>query len=415
LISLIDISVDSMATTSFRPPLPGTLELEELLARIADGASERERDREAPFAQIELIRQARLGSLRVPAAEGGAGATVRQLFEVLIALAEADSNVAHILRVHFSFVERLVGGFLGENRARWIGLVNEGAIFGNAISEQSGRAVGMGFETTLTPDPAGDGYRLDGVKYYSTGSIYSDWTQIYASTPEDTVAAATIPVDREGVSILDDWDGFGQRLTGTGTTRLENVRVEPDEVVDLGTREQMAEAPGIWGAFLQLYLQAVTVGVLRAVRNDAVALVNRRRRSFSHSADESPAHDPQVLQVVGQIAADAFAGEAIVLAAAERIDAAADSVVDGSPDPGLAEAAQIAAAEAKVAIDAFAPRAASALFDVGGASATQAAANLDRHWRNIRTISTHNPTFNKASAVGDYLVNATPPPRNGFF
>ena len=404
-----------MATTSLRPPLPGTPELEELLAQIAAGASEREREREAPFAQIELIRRARLGSLRVPVAEGGGGATVRGLFEVLIALAEADSNVAHILRVHFSFVERIIAGFHAADRERWIGLINEGAIFGNAISEQSGRAVGMGFETLLTPDPSGDGYRLNGVKYYSTGSLYSDWTQIYASTPEGTVAAATIPVDREGVSILDDWDGFGQRLTGTGTTRLDDVWVEPHEVVDFGTPEQMAEAPSIWGAFLQLYLQAVTAGVLRAVRNDAVALVGRRRRSFTHSVDESPAQDPQVLQVVGQIAADAFAGEAIVLAAAERIDAAADSVVDGVPDPGLAEAAQIAAAEAKVAIDSFAPRTASALFDAGGASATQAAANLDRHWRNIRTISTHNPTFNKASAVGDHLVNGTPPPRNGFF
>jgi alkylation response protein AidB-like acyl-CoA dehydrogenase len=172
----------------------------------------------------------------------------------------------------------------------------------------------------------------------------------------------------------------------------------------------------VHGAFLQLYLQAVTAGALRAVRNDAVALVRRRRRSFSHSAAESPADDPQILQVVGEIAADAFAAEAIVLAATDRIEAASDSIAGGgSPDPDLAEAAQIAAAEAKVAIDAFAPRTASRLFDVGGASATQSSANLDRHWRNIRTISTHNPTLNKASAVGDHLVNGTPPPRNGFF
>jgi alkylation response protein AidB-like acyl-CoA dehydrogenase len=405
-----------MATTSLREhPLPGTSTLDALLARVAEGASERERDRVAPFEQIALIKEARLGAIRVPAAEGGDGATLRQLFEVLMALAEADSNVAHILRVHFSYVERLRDEPDAGRRARWIAVVNEGKIFGNAISEQSGQAVGMGFETVLTPDPSGEGFRLNGEKFYSTGSLYADFTQIYASTPEDTIAAITIPVDREGVAILDDWDGFGQRLTGTGTTRLDDVRVEPDEVVDYGSREDLMAAPGIQGAFLQLYLQAVTVGALRAVRNDAVALVRRRRRSFSHAADASPTADPQILQVVGQIAADAFAAEAIVLAAAERIDAAAASTVDGKPDSALAEAAQVAAAEAKVAIDSFAPRAATALFDAGGASATQAAANLDRHWRNIRTISTHNPTFLKASAVGDYLVNATPPPRNGFF
>jgi alkylation response protein AidB-like acyl-CoA dehydrogenase len=406
-----------MATTALREhPLPGTPALARLLEQVADGAAERERALEAPFAAIDLVRETRLGAIRVPAEDGGGGATLRQLFEVLIALAEADSNVAHILRVHFSFVERLRGGFDADHRERWTRLVNEGMIFGNAISEQNGRPVGMGgLETMLTPDPEGDGFRLNGEKFYSTGSLYSDWTQIYAMTPEGTIAAVTLPVDREGLSILDDWDGFGQRLTGTGTTRLEDVRVAPDEVVDFGLPEDLIAAPNIHGAFLQLYLQAVTVGALRAVRNDAVALVRRRRRSFSHSAAESPADDPQILQVVGEIAADAFAAEAIVLAAAERIETAADSIVDGVPNPDLAEAAQVAAAEAKVAIDAFAPRAASRLFDVGGASATQSSANLDRHWRNIRTISTHNPTINKASAVGDFFVNGTPPPRNGFF
>jgi alkylation response protein AidB-like acyl-CoA dehydrogenase len=406
-----------MATTALREhPLPGTPALARLLEQVADGAAERERALEAPFAAIDLVRETRLGAIRVPAKDGGGGATLRQLFEVLVALAEADSNVAHILRVHFSFVERLRGGFDADHRERWTRLVNEGKIFGNAISEQNGRPVGMGgLETMLTPDPAGDGFRLNGEKFYSTGSLYSDWTQIYAMTPEGTIAAVTLPVDRDGLSILDDWDGFGQRLTGTGTTRLEDVRVAPDEVVDFGLPEDLIAAPNVHGAFLQLYLQAVTVGALRAVRNDAVALVRRRRRSFSHSAAESPADDPQILQVVGEIAADAFAAEAIVLAAAERIEAAADSIVDGVPNPDLAEAAQVAAAEAKVAIDAFAPRTASRLFDVGGASATQSSANLDRHWRNIRTISTHNPTINKASAVGDFFVNGTPPPRNGFF
>ncbi|MDX6653484.1 MAG: hypothetical protein QOH18_176 [Solirubrobacterales bacterium] len=406
-----------MATTALREhPLPGSPALAALLERVGEGSAERERNREAPFAAIELVKRARLGGLRVPRGEGGGGASLRQLFEVLIALAESDSNVAHILRVHFAFVERLRAGFDPANHERWVGLVNEGKIFGNAVSEQNGRQVGMGFETTLTPDPAGEGFRLNGEKFYSTGSMYSDFVQIYASTPEDTIAAITLPIDREGMSVLDDWDGFGQRLTGTGTTRLHDVRVEADEVVDLGSRADLELAPGIHGAFLQLYLQAVTVGIVRAVRGDAVALVRRRRRAFSHSTDGVPAHDPQVLQVVGEIAADAFAGEAIVLAAAERIEAAGESpAVDGRPDPGLAEAAQIAAAEAKVAIDSFAQRTAGALFDAGGASASQASYNLDRHWRNIRTISTHNPTFLKASAVGDHLVNGTPPPRNGFF
>jgi alkylation response protein AidB-like acyl-CoA dehydrogenase len=150
-----------------------------------------------------------------------------------------------------------------------------GQIFGNATSEQSGQQVGLFFETKLTPNANGIGYRLNGQKYYSTGSIYSDWIQIFASTPEGTIADATIPVDREGLTIKDDWDGFGQRLTGTGTTILDNVYAGPEEVADYGS--PFDQPPSYQFAFLQLYLQALTAGILRSVQEDAVALVRRRR------------------------------------------------------------------------------------------------------------------------------------------
>jgi alkylation response protein AidB-like acyl-CoA dehydrogenase len=224
-----------------------------------------------------------------------------------------------------------------------------------------------------------------------------------------------IPVDREGVTIEDDWDGFGQRLTATGTTRLDNVHVAEAEYYDLGEPDGPLP-PTYYGAFLQLYLQALTAGVLRSVRNDAVALAKRRVRNFSHATTpQTPTEDRQVLQVVGEIAADAFAAEAIVPLAAERIQDAFDSVVDGAPTPEAAEAAQLAAAEAKVAVDGFSYATAAKLFDVGGASATQAIYNLDRHWRNARTLSTHNPTFLKASAIGDHIVNGASFPANAYF
>jgi alkylation response protein AidB-like acyl-CoA dehydrogenase len=339
---------------------------------------------------------------------------VRELFETVIALAEADSNVAHILRTHFWFVEQQLVSPDPGDRARGLALLNSNALVGNGFSEQSKHPVGLHFDTAFTVDPEG-GYRLNGIKYYSTGTLYSDYTQIWASAPDGRIAGAVIPIDREGVTVEDDWDGFGQRLTATGTTRLVNVRVSEDEYFDLGEPDG-PQPPGYYGAFLQLYLQAVTAGVLRSVRNDAVALAERRARNFSHAtAPQVPTEDRQVLQVVGEIAADAFAAEAIVLVAAERIQDAVDSVVDGVPTQEAAEAAQLAAAEAKVAVDRFSYATAAKLFDVGGASATQAIYNLDRHWRNARTISTHNPTFLKASAIGDHIVSGASFPANAYF
>jgi alkylation response protein AidB-like acyl-CoA dehydrogenase len=396
-----------------KPVSPGSPELQALLARVAEGANERERDLIPPYEQIQWIREAGLGRLRIPVKEGGAGASLREFFRVLIDLSAADSNVAHILRAHFWFVEQQLQSAHAKSRMRWLALINQGKIFGNATSEQGGLQVGLFFDTKLTRDADGIGYRLNGQKFYSTGSLFSDWIQIFASTPEGNIMGATIPVNREGLTLNDDWDGFGQRLTGTGTTILNNVYVKSEEAADYGS--PLNQPPSYQFAFLQLYLQALTAGILRSVQEDAVALVRRRRRSFSHAAAERPTEDNQVFQVVGEIAADAFAAEAIVLAAADRIQAAADSVTDGLPDTNLARDAQIAAAEAKVAVDRFSYQTASRLFDAGGASATQAIYNLDRHWRNARTVSTHNPTFLKASAVGDFLVNGTSPPLNGFF
>ncbi len=404
-----------MATTTPEAVVrPGSPELRELLARINAGTETRERENIAPFEQIEWVKAAGLTKLRLPVDQGGAGASLRELFQTLIDLAEADSNLAHILRVHYWYVEQQLTTPDPDARAQGFELIRSGAIVGNGFSEKSAKPVGLHFDTAFTVDPTG-GYRLNGTKFYSTGTLYSDYTQIWAAAPDGRIAGAVIPVDREGVTIVDDWDGFGQRLTGTGTTRLDNVHVREDEYFDLGEPDG-PQPPSYFGAFLQLYLQAVTAGILKQVRNDAAKWVKARKRNFSHAgAPQHPAEDRQVLQVVGEIAADAFAAEAIVLAAADALEVAYDSVNDGAPTPEAAADAQLAAAEAKIAIDRFSYATAAKLFDVGGASATQSVNNLDRHWRNVRTIATHNPTFLKASAVGDHIINGAEFPANAYF
>ncbi len=402
----------SVETTA--PVRPGTPAWRALLARIAEGAEQREQDEQGPYEVIGWLKEAGFTRLRLPVEEGGAGLSLRELFAAVIDLAEADANAAHVVRAHLWFVEQQLDSPDPEAQARGFELLRSGAVVGNGFSEQGRKDVGLHFDTAFTPDPSGSGFRLNGEKFYSTGTLYADYTQIWAAAPNGRIAGVVVPVDREGVTVVDDWDGFGQRLTGTGTTRLDDVRVEDHEIFDLGLPVDSEQPPSHHGAFLQLYLQALTAGVLRSVRNDAVGLVRRRARTFSHAAS-APHEDRQVLQVVGQIDADAFAAEAIVLAAADAVQAAADSVSGGIPDETLAAKAQLAAAQAKVAIDRFSYATAAALFDVGGASATQRRYNLDRHWRNVRTISTHNPAHLKAAAVGDHRVNGAAFPANAYF
>ncbi|MEH2549820.1 alkylation response protein AidB-like acyl-CoA dehydrogenase [Bradyrhizobium sp. AZCC 2262] len=395
-----------------RPITANSSELPALLDYIAEGAAARDLERAHPYEAVSLIRQAKLGALRIATAEGGGGSSFRELFEVVIRLGEADPNVAHILRNHFAFVERYARPAGVEQRDKWLQAVVSGAIVGLANSELGNPVVGSkSLSTTLTPD--GDGYRLDGTKYYSTGTLYSDLVLVRAVGAGGTMASAIIPVNREGVDLVDDWDGFGQRLTGTGTTVLRNVRVEADEVI--------FDAPGIGYGVLyastlpQLYLTAISAGILRGILRDAKALLRGRERTFYFASAERAVDDPTLHQTIGQIASNAFAAETLVLAAADAQDVLAAARDAGKDDDELAHRAAILAAKAKVVVDELAIRGGGLLFDVGGASATKKLHNLDRHWRNARTLASHNPATYKARLIGEYEIKGTPLPTGGFF
>lgn len=60
------------------------------------------------------------------------------------------------------------------------------------------------------------------------------WVAVFARTDDERIAVVIVPVDRDGLTLEDDWDGIGQRLSGTGTTRLDDVAVAAHEVILLG-------------------------------------------------------------------------------------------------------------------------------------------------------------------------------------
>lgn len=376
-----------------------------LLESIAEGAAARERARIPPFDEVRRIGRDGLGALRVPGRDGGPGGSLRELFEFVIALAEADSNIAQSLRSHYHFVEGRIAADASPVRDRWLGEVLGGALFGNGTVERGTKAI-FGFETTLSPDAEG-GHRLRGTKYYSTGSLYCDWIVVGARTPDGTIVSAVVPVDREGVTIEDDWDGMGQRLSASGTARFEDAWVADDDVLPSGIGKPTTVPRS---TFLQLYLVAVSAGIARAAAADAARVARERTRTFDHAAAAEHRDDPLVQRVVGEISSYAFAVEASVLAAADALDRAA-----GSDDDELVHEAAVQAAKAQVVAAELVPRAAELLFDAGGASDTARDANLDRHWRNARTLASHNAAMHKARAIGDLLVNEQRLPASGFF
>jgi alkylation response protein AidB-like acyl-CoA dehydrogenase len=395
--------------------LPDTTTWTDLLADIAAGAKDRDLDDVNPFDQVAALKRAGFGTLRLPTELGGAGLTVPQLFSTVIDVARADPVVAHIFRTHFWFVEERLRTLDQPGSRAWLEKVVDGKVFGNAFSEKGTHAVGsLVFNTRLTPGPDG-GLTLTGEKFYSTGTLFSDYLTVTATTDHDSVAIVIVPADRAGVEIIDDWDGFGQRRTGTGTTRFRNVTVLPDEVLS-DTPYDAEPVPSVQYTLLQLYIHAVVAGILENIVDDGIALLRSRERSFSHASAASPTDDPLLQRQLGELASSAYIGRAAVLNAAAAIGAAIDSAgPDGVPDAKLAAEAQLQAAKVKVHLDDIAPRAATKLLELGGASAASRQRNLDRHWRNIRTITLHNPVGYKARVIGQHLLHGTPIPANAYF
>lgn len=382
-----------------------------LFAQIGAGALERDQERRLPFEEVAQLDEAGFGALRVPREFGGVGADVETVARLLIDLAEADSNVAHLYRSHFGFVESL--RFQPRRiQEHWYPLVLAGATVGNASTERGGNALGT-LNTVLSHTPAG--WELNGTKYYTTGSIFSDYTRVSAA-PEQGEGRrfAVVPTDARGVRIDDDWDGFGQRLTGTGTAVFDRVKVEETGLLERvpGSAEAIHEA-----AFFQLVLLAVLAGIAGAARRDAVSTIAARKRTFNTGSGLPFRDDPLIQEAVGRLSAKAFAAEATVLQAARALDdgvaaaevsGATDPEFDGRP-PYELSLAEIAVEQAQVIVPDLALAAAQQLFETVGASATSTSKGLDRHWRNAQTVATHNPIAFRARSIGDFHINGRLP------
>lgn len=377
-----------------------------LFQEIGAGAAARSEKRELPFGPINELKAAGFGALRVPVEYGGRGLDLPELFGLLIELASYDPQVAHSLRSHFGFIEDRLNTPSASTRAEWLHRAAQGILIGNATTESAPSPTGL--SATLTRE--GDNWLLNGKKFYSTGSIFSDYIYGYAAKAGDQdMATFIVNVNQPGVHLVDDWNGFGQQLTGSGTTIFDNAAVPNENVEDLGTGfgEYLYA-----DAYYQNVLYALQAGILRALVRDTASLVAQRRRVYSHGNGDVTREDPQILQVVGELAAAAHTAETLVLELARRMDQLHRVSLSGDRDAAqtLASRVQITAANTQTTITHSVLTASSRLFDALGASAVATDLSLDRHWRNARTIASHNPWIYKARIAGDWEVNGTEPP-----
>jgi alkylation response protein AidB-like acyl-CoA dehydrogenase len=398
----------AFTTTYLRAPTADSDELRvrfgPLFQRVAEGNVQRERSRVFPHEQVRWLNDAGLGTVRIPKEFGGLGASLEQTFALLADLGESDANVSHIWRNHLAFVEDRLNAPVSDTNDEWLKRVQAGAFVGGGWTEANNGTL-ANIATTIAAED--DHWVVSGEKFYATGSLYADWLDVIGRGDDGQLWTALVRADSAGVTLVDDWKGFGQRTTASGSARYDRVRVEHGDVFPVGDR--FSYQPH----FYQFAMLAVLTGITRAALRDGSAALKRRGRNYPQGLAETPSADPQLLQVIGQVSADAFAAQA----ALEKAGRALDQIVAGKLDADLDARgnrqrlidADVAVTQSQLVIVAAALQATTTVFDALGASGVSEDLALDRHWRNARTLASHNPRVYKARIVGDWLINGKDP------
>ncbi|NNH34527.1 SfnB family sulfur acquisition oxidoreductase [Acinetobacter sp. NIPH 2377] len=369
-----------------------------------EGRNERDQKRQLPFAEIDLFSQKGLGGIRIPKNFGGAFVSNKTLAHVFRIINKADSSVGQIPQNQIALLNMI--NIMGTEQQKTF-IFNEilqGKRLANGGPERNTKDTKT-LNTLLTIE---DGhYFLDGEKFYSTGSSFAHWLAIKAIHPEGHVVLVVVDHQATGVEVVDNWNGFGQRTTSSGTVKLNHVAVDPFLIFD---ERLLGNAPNYRGAFSQLMQVAIDVGIAEAAFSDTLSAVQKARPIVDANVEKASL-EHYTLQEVGK--SNVLLDAAILLLdeAAEYLDEL-DQL--NAVTEEQAAKASILVAEAKIYANDAALHISEKLLELGGSRSSLSQHNLDQHWRNARVHTLHDPVRWKLHALGDYYLNHKLPARHAW-
>jgi SfnB family sulfur acquisition oxidoreductase len=365
-------------------------------------ARDRAGSKVVPHEVLATLDASGLLGITVPRAHGGAELGLTTLAEVTRILAAVDPAIAQVPQAHYLFVDVLAVWGSAQQRERLFGDVLAGARIGNALAERGGQHA-QDLKVRIA------GGVLDGTKYYCTGALTARWIAVSALDDDGRLVAAFVARDAPGVTVDRDWDVLGQRATISGTARFDAVALDPGLVLDYA---RAYEVPQQLGARAQLVHAAIEVGIGGGALRDTRTYLREKARPSTEAVRAGAAvaaDDPHVLHRYGRAATRVRAAEALLADAAAVLD-------EIGPAPADADAAargSLAVAGAKAFASEVAVEVAGELFQLCGTSSTASKYDLDRHWRNARTHSVHDPLDWKYHHIAAYELADVLPPNHG--
>lgn len=374
-----------------------------LAVEFAKEASQRDYQRQLPLREVQQYSASGLWGITIPKQFGGAGVSYKTLAEVVKIISSADSSLGQIAQNHWAFLEHIRLDASLEQQEFFFAQVLQGKRFGNAFSEKGSKTVA----DLTTKIEFKDGHAvINGQKFFATGALLAHWIPVVAISEEGKPFAALVPQHTPGLTIVNDWSGFGQRTTVSGSVHLNNVQVDLKYIVPI---HQAFERPTAAGAISQFIQSAIDAGIARGAIDETIAYVRAHARPWIDSGLEQASQDPYTIANIGELKIKLRAAEAVLALAGEAIDHALLN-----PTEETVSEATLITAESKVLTTEIALLAANKLFELSGTRSTLSELNLDRHWRNARTHTLHDPVRWKLNIVGNYYLNDVPPPRHAW-
>jgi SfnB family sulfur acquisition oxidoreductase len=371
-----------------------------LSAQFKEGSALRDREGLLPLAELDAYSQSGLWGINIPHEYGGPDVSYATLAKVIEIIAEGDPSIAQITQNHLAINGHIDLDGTPEQKKLFFGWALSGLRFGNAFSELHSKNVAA-FETKVTYD--GDTAIINGEKFYTTGALLAHIVPIVSVDPNGNAFLAFADRDAPGLSVTNNWSSFGQRTTASGSVKIENVRLPRARLLAVVAFDR----PTIAGPVSQIIQAAIDAGIARSAIDETVQFVRTQSRPWIDSGKETAGEDLFTIHAIGDLKIKLHAAEALLIEAGRAID---EAKVD-STEPKVA-AATVKTAEAKALTTEIAILATNKLFELSGTRSTLAHHNLDRHWRNARAHTLHDPVRWKYFHVGNYYLNGVSPPRH---
>ncbi|MBY3332085.1 monooxygenase [Rhizobium laguerreae] len=360
---------------SLRPPAHRIESEEEAISTARDLAAafrhqarERDINRILPFAELDALSVSGLTAITVPPDHEGLDVSNALLAEIVAIIAEGDASIGEALESHFSALETLRIQAAEDLKASLFARVLLGDRFAGAAFTDG---------TELTAE--GPGYRLSGRTRQAPGILFADWIAAAATAPPSRPVTLYLTRGEEGMQVVDDWDGFGQRTNGSATAIVGTLHVNADAIAPAPSSGHST------GISLGLLLKAgVSLGVARAAWSDLMTAIGHR--------------SPTVLPQIGERAIRIEATAAALERAGRKLDIAQVNPVEAAMADAHFSASAAAILAGETALDT-----ANALFELAGETSAGIGLNLDRHWRNARIHALSLARDKLLHTAGEYM------------